>query len=138
MYDTLSVTFWGVEFFQSKDNKEVLWGTTIYWPLTRIITEEALEFTGWIVDFLKIFVIIAFILAIPGVTVGSLLPIWVFINSLEIISHMILLKTLMPGNAHYFLKKWNDWRRLFDPSVWEYFEEILSFKSYGLDFSSFH
>ena len=34
-FDTLSVTFWGVEYFQSWQSKEVLYGTTIYWPLVR-------------------------------------------------------------------------------------------------------
>ena len=34
-YDTLSVTFWGVHFFKSWQEKEVLYGTTLYYPLTR-------------------------------------------------------------------------------------------------------
>lgn len=32
-FDTLSVTFWGIEYFKSYQNKEVLFGTTLYWPL---------------------------------------------------------------------------------------------------------
>ena len=63
-----------------------------------------MKYVGWMAEFLRIFVIIAFILIMSVMTIGSLLPTWVFVNSLEIISHMILLKTVMPANAHYFLK----------------------------------
>jgi len=34
-FDTLSVTFWGVDFFRNTKGKEVLYGTTLYWPLAR-------------------------------------------------------------------------------------------------------
>ena len=60
-----------------------------------------MKYVGWMAEFLRVFVIIAFILIMPVMTIGSLLPTWVFVNSLEIISHMILLKTVMPANAHY-------------------------------------
>ena len=51
---------------------------------------------------------------------------------------MILLKTLMPANAHYFLKKWNDWRRWYDDDFWEYLQGVYDFNHYGVDYGSFH
>lgn len=89
-------------------------------------------------ELLKWPVIISLILILPVITVGSLLPTWVFLNSLQIISHMILLKTLMPANAHYFLKKWNDWIRWYDDDFWEYLQGVYDFRFYGVDFGNFH
>ena len=37
-FDTLSLTFWGVEYFKSYQNKEIKFGTTIFWPILRQIT----------------------------------------------------------------------------------------------------
>lgn len=37
-FDTLSVTFWGVEYFKSFEQKEVKYGTTLYWPILRQIS----------------------------------------------------------------------------------------------------
>lgn len=36
--DTLSITFWGVDYFKSAQNKEVKYGTTLYWPIFRQIS----------------------------------------------------------------------------------------------------
>lgn len=38
--DTLSVTFWGTNFFKSKENKDVRFGTTLYWPIIRQMDGE--------------------------------------------------------------------------------------------------
>jgi len=84
--------------------KEVLYGTTLYWPLVRQMNMDDMDFIRWFADFLKWPVIVSFILILPVITAGSLLPTWVFINSLQIISHMILLRSIMPAPAHYFLK----------------------------------
>ena len=47
---------------------------------------------------------------------GALLPAWMFINSIQIISHLVLLNTLMPPNAQTFLWTVNDLARWHDPS----------------------
>lgn len=78
-------------------------------------------------------VLIALLLILPVVTGGSLLPTWIFLNSLEIISHMVLLKTMMPANVHFFLKKWNDWRRWYVPSYWDHLKVKYDFETYALD-----
>lgn len=43
---------------------------------------------------------------------GSLLPMWVFFNSLQIITHSTLLNTLMPGTVHYVFKDYLNLVRL--------------------------
>lgn len=118
--------------------KEVLYGTTLYWPLVRQMNMEDMDFIRWFADFLKWPVIVSFILILPVITAGSLLPTWVFINSLQIISHMILLRSIMPAPAHYFLKQWNDWIRWYDPAFIEYLQEAYDWKRYGIDFGEYH
>ena len=80
------------------------------------------------------------ILIIPSITAGSLLPTWMFINSLQIIAHMVLLKTLMPGNVHYFLTKYLNWLRWYDEDFMEWIEDGSAFdlKKYDLDFGAYH
>ena len=48
---------------------------------------------------------------------GSLLPLWVFVNSLQIITHSTLLNTLMPGAVHYVFKDYLDLVRLNWPAL---------------------
>lgn len=42
-YDTLTVTFWGVEYFKSMQGKEVKFGTTLHWPIVRQISPKVEE-----------------------------------------------------------------------------------------------
>lgn len=37
---------------------------------------------------------------------------WMFVNSLQIITHSTLLNTMMPGNVHYVFKEYLDLLRL--------------------------
>ena len=80
------------------------------------------------------------ILILPVITAGSLLPAWMFINSLQIIAHMVLLKTLMPGNVHYFLTKYLNWLRWYDEDFMEWIDEGSAFdlKKYDMDFGAYH
>ena len=78
-------------------------------------------------------VLASFLFLSPVITAGSMLPFWMFINSLQIISHMLLLKTLMPANAHYFLRKWNNWMRWYDVDFQEHLQESYNFKTYSED-----
>ena len=78
------------------------------------------------------------VFVLPVLTAGSLLPTWMFINSLQIISHLVLLRTLMPVNAHYFLSTWNDWIRWYDNNVWDSASMVVDFKEYDLDYGSYN
>ena len=113
-FDTLSLTFWGVEYFKSYQNKEVKFGTTLYYPIFRQVSASEKEVIDQLYSLLDKLFIGMMLMVLPVITAGSLLPTWMFINSLQIIAHMVLLKTLMTGNAHYFLLKFLDWLRWYD------------------------
>ena len=53
---------------------------------------------------------------------------------------MVLLKTLMPGNVHYFLTKYLNWLRWYDEDFMEWIEDGSAFdlKKYDLDFGAYH
>ena len=119
-FDTLSITFWGVEYFKSHQNKEVLFGTTLYWPIFRQISASEKETIDSLDDILDVVWISTMLLILPAITAGSLLPTWMFINSLQIIAHMVLLKTMMPGTANYFLNKYLNWLRWYDEGFMEW------------------
>ena len=115
-YDTLQITFWGVDLFVTDENsEEVELGTTLSWPIVRqFAMQSEIDSVDEYADSLIWLLLASFLFLSPVITAGSLLPFWMFINTLQIISHMILLKTIMPANAHYFLKKWNNWMRWYD------------------------
>ena len=113
-------------------------GTTIFWPLARQFgSKDEVEQVDEFADSVTWLIMPCLLLVIPVITAGSLLPFWVFINSLQIISHMVLLNTIMPANAHFFLKKWNDWIRWYDSSFWEYLKHNYDFKEYEKDTGSY-
>ena len=87
---------------------------------------------------IKTLLIITFALILPVITVGSLLPTWIFINSLQIIAHTVLLKTLMPANAHYFLSIYLDWLRWYNEDFFEYVEQEFDMRSYYIEFGAYH
>ena len=137
-FDTLSVTFWGVDYFKSYQDKEVLFGTTLYWPLFRQIDPNQKEAIETMDSFLSVFTIATILLILPVITAGSLLPTWMFINSLQIIAHMALLKTLMPANAHYFLSKYLDWLRWYDSGFIDHLDAKYHFKTYTLNTGAYN
>lgn len=51
------------------------------------------------------------LLLLPVVAAGSLLPTWIFVNSLQLVAHTVLISSLMPGNASFFLSKFLNWVR---------------------------
>ena len=132
------MTFWGVEFFKSTQNKEVLYGTTLYWPLFRQISAEDQETLDNMEDIMRWVALATLFLILPVITAGSMLPTWMFINSLQIIAHLALVKTMIPANAHYFLKQYLDWLRWYDSDFWTHMQERYDFKRYQMDFGAYH
>ena len=61
-------------------------------------------------------------LALPFCLMGSLLPTWMLINTLQLIAHTPLVNTQMPANAHYFIVKYLNIVRLDFDSVNESIE----------------
>ena len=75
---------------------------------------------------------------LPFISLGSLLPTWIFINSLSLLAHLPLLNTNMPGNVHIFLTDYLDKVRWYDEDFIESIEESYEFKKYDIDVGSFH
>ena len=75
---------------------------------------------------------------LPFISLGSLLPTWIFINSLSLLAHLPLLNTNMPGNVHIFLTDYLDKVRWYDEDFIETIEESYEFKKYDIDVGSFH
>ena len=77
-------------------------------------------------------------MVLPFASIGSLLPTWMFINALQLIAHLPLLNSEMPGNAHYFLNKYLDYVRWYDKDFIEKVEKkLISLKKYDVDVGSF-
>lgn len=135
--DTLSVTFWGTEYFKSQQGKEVRYGTTLYHPILRQI--NPIEGDG--IDnlsYLNGWAYASILLILPFASLGSLLPTWMFINSLQIIAHMPLMNSLMPGNAHYFLTKYLDMVRWRNKDFNKWLDGYVNWKDYDVDVGFFH
>lgn len=80
-FDTIFVTFWGTEYFKSINNKEVRYGTVISQKIFRqISTGAASSLDG--LDFSMGIFGLDFLMILPFVTLGSLLPTWMFVNAL--------------------------------------------------------
>ena len=80
--EALFVTFYDTSFFKATGSgKEVRQNTELSWDLFRIISESEKE----TVDDLKIFyylTVTTLVLSVPMMALGSLLPTWMFVNSL--------------------------------------------------------
>ena len=124
-----------MDLFRTEDeNQEVELGTTLTWPIVRqFAMQSEIDSIDGYADSLIWIVLASFLFLSPVITAGSMLPFWMFINSLQIISHMLLLKTIMPANAHYFLRKWNNWMRWYDVDFQEHLQESYNFKTYDED-----
>lgn len=79
-------------------------GTELVWRVFRQLrTNEAeqIEQLQSIIDnFATSVLFFAFLILGLG---GRLLPVWMFINSLQLIMHTQLLETELPANLHYFM-----------------------------------
>lgn len=94
-FDTLEVSFWGTDFFKSEDGESVRFGTR----LERKIARQVSPSTG------RAMVILGQVLAVLTWTVclfaifisGRLLATWMFLNSLQLITHSVLCVNNLPA-----------------------------------------
>ena len=115
-----------------------MYGTTLYWPIMRQVSRSEKQSIDSIHSALGLVALATLLFILPIITAGSLLPTWMFINSLSIIAHMVLLKSLMPANAHFFLEHYLNWLRWYDKDFEGYLQETFDYKSYRLDFGAYH
>ena len=100
----MQITFWGTEYFKNIFDKEVPFGTKLKYPIVRQISfteqQEYEEQVGY-ADFALYAILGVFLLlALCG---GHLLSTWMFLNSMQLLFHVPLIKTDLPAHAHFFM-----------------------------------
>ena len=105
-------------------------GTQIEWKIFRQVAieeaqavEEIFEVSIWF------FYILAGLFFLLAIFYGPLLPIWMFINSLQLIVHIPLINVLLPAKANLFLLEHLMIVRLHISSLNEGLAELFGLKS---------
>ena len=93
------------------------YGSTIDVKILRQINPKTADDLDSGLVYIKAYIIAIVLLSVAFFSLGSLLPLWVFVNSMQIITHTPLLNTVMPGNVHYVLKEYLDLVRLNWPAL---------------------
>ena len=75
---------------------------------------------------------LGFLMILPFVGIGSLLPTWMFINALQLLAHLPLLNTAMPSNAHWFLNEYLNMVRWYDEDFIKNADEKYEFNKYDI------
>ena len=109
-YDTLEVYFWGVDWFRSSEGEPVRYGTRLDRPILRQIDPELAEALGVFGHILA--TVVGLLMLLSALLTGRLLPTWMFLNTLQLISHLPLLKTEIAAPAAYFMSQFLDLSRL--------------------------
>ena len=78
---SLSITFWGVDFFRSHAGHGVKFGTTINWQIYRQMSEQDKETVDKF-DFLFGFKVAIAVLILPICFFGLTLPMWMFLHTM--------------------------------------------------------
>ena len=102
--DFITVTFWGVEFFKSFKGIEVEFGTKLRWKVLRQMRAEdarAIDVFENVINSILMTGLLPMLFLI-GLG-GQLLPTWMFLNSLQLITHLPMIDAHKPANLHYFL-----------------------------------
>ena len=103
IYDTLEVYFWGTQFFTSEEGVPVRYGTR----LERQIVRQVEPATGRLIEAAgKWLAALVWAVCLFSVLVSRrLLPTWMFVNSLQLITHLLLCRLQLPAEAALFLKQ---------------------------------
>ena len=107
----LTVTFWGVDLFQSREQHSVRFGTQLHWSIFRQISEDEKQALD-LVDYSTSITVGIVLLFLTVLLLGKSLAFWMFVNSLQLVAHLPLLNTVIPANLHQFLRKYLDLVRL--------------------------
>ena len=77
---------------------EVKWDVIRQMPQYEIEdVETALSISHLLLIFIGVFTLLLVL------SCGPLLPVWMFINSMQLIVHVPLIRAKLPGNSHFFL-----------------------------------
>ena len=101
---TLQITFFGTEHFKNIFDKEVPFGFELDYPIVRQINVDDAKTVDTATSVAQIalvaVLVIFFFLIMCG---GPLLPTWMFLNSMQLIFHVPLIKSDMPAHTHFFM-----------------------------------
>ena len=78
-------------------------GTTIEWPIFYQITQEEAIYVEEFKSTFKITMAVGLIIMIPFCTLGTLLPTWMFINTMQLLAHVPLLNAQLPSTVQSLL-----------------------------------
>ena len=65
---------------------------------------------------------------------ARILPTWMFLNSIQLIMHSVLLSTSMPSNLHYFLLHYLNLIRMSPPSYLNKETEVIQYENIQVDY----
>jgi hypothetical protein len=88
----LSVTFWGTKFFKSTiDDTEVRLGTTLEWPIFNQVAKEYSNYINTYREVARYTLAGIIIFMVLFCSLGTLIPTWMFLNTLQILAHLPML-----------------------------------------------
>ena len=119
--DRIIITFWDTKFFKNEQGVEGPFGFELRWQVFRQMQVSEVDKVN------KSLLASNTILSLIGVMIfflvlswGSLLPVWMLVNSLQLLAHVPLIRTNLPGNFNFYLleylnivrlhiSSWNFW-----------------------------
>ena len=106
-FDTFKIAFFGTKYFKDDLNREVPFGTELTWRVFRQIEPSSADSVSTAQTFTSLAFWIAVIFVILlALCAGTLLPFWMFLNSLQLIAHLPMIRSNLPSQANYFLLKY--------------------------------
>ena len=100
----LQITFWGTKQFTNVLGFEVPFGKKIQYPIVRQISTEKKEQIEMPLEATEIATLtILCIILLILLCAGPLLPAWMFLNSMQLLLHVPLIKSDMPAHAHFLM-----------------------------------
>ena len=98
------MTFWDTKLFKNQDGEETPFGLELKWQVIRqmdtsdaMLVDDQIDYAHIALTVFGCFVLILVL------SYGPLLPVWMFINSMQLIAHVPLIRTNLPGSSHFFL-----------------------------------
>lgn len=76
------MTFWGTKYFKSSDGYEVKFGSSVEVSILRQLNPKDAELLDSGLHYIKAYVIAIALVSVALFSFGSLLPLWIFVNSL--------------------------------------------------------
>ena len=102
--DQIRITFWDTDFFKNEQGIEVPFGIELRWEIFRQMPTSEVDRVDIALrvsdTLLSLIGVLIFFLVL---SCGPLLPVWMFLNSLQLLVHVPLIRTNLPGNFNYYL-----------------------------------